>query len=243
MSRRLNNDDKAGLYITVSVHLVVIIILLATQIGYTIRKENSFVLDFSRLEERERLAEQLKLTEDSQKKLEELLAAAGNVQYQAEPIRNVTVNAGLKDDRGTNADELYKEAERLANELKDGQKNTLDDPDDFADISSNKQQNKEETKKEVYTGPSVLSWTLDSRKASRLPIPAYRCMGGGTVTVIITVDNQGNVVAVKVQDEVSSTDRCLRDFATRAARMSKFSASSTAPAKQMGNIVYSFIAQ
>ena len=76
-----------------------------------------------------------------------------------------------------------------------------------------------------------------------LSIPAYRCYGCGDVTVIITVDPQGNVVNAKVLDEISSSDSCLRSFAVRAARLSKFSASSSAPARQNGEILYRFIAQ
>ena len=94
-----------------------------------------------------------------------------------------------------------------------------------------------------YSGPSVVSYELDGRKASRLSIPAYRCMGAGMVTVIITVDPQGNVINAKVEDALSSSDACLRNFAIRAARLSKFSTSTTAPPKQIGNIVYQFIAQ
>ena len=100
-----------------------------------------------------------------------------------------------------------------------------------------------EEKKENYSGPSVVSYSLDGRKASRLSIPAYRCMGSGEVTVLITVDNQGTVTMAKVDESCSSKDGCLRNFAIRAARMSKFSASTTAPPKQQGNIVYQFIAQ
>ena len=54
---KLSGEDKAGLYITVIVHLTVIIILLLTQIGALLQRENSFVLDFTRQEEEERLAE------------------------------------------------------------------------------------------------------------------------------------------------------------------------------------------
>ena len=95
----------------------------------------------------------------------------------------------------------------------------------------------------VYSGPSVLSYTLDGRKASKLPIPAYRCYAGGEVTVIIVVNPQGMVIGAEVKDDISSTDQCLRNFAVRAARLSKFSQSSTAPARQTGEIVYRFIAQ
>ena len=104
-------------------------------------------------------------------------------------------------------------------------------------------QPKEESKKSSYKGPSVVSYELDGRKASKLSIPAYRCLGAGHVTVIITVDPSGKVLNAKVQDEVSSDDKCLRDFAIRAARLSRFSASGTAPARQTGNIVYLFVAQ
>ena len=106
-----------------------------------------------------------------------------------------------------------------------------------------KDEPKKEEKVTPYSGPSVLSWSLDGRKATRLPIPAYRCYGAGEVTVIITVNNQGDVVNAKVDDRVSATDNCICTFAVRAARLSKFNASPDAPARQMGTITYEFIAQ
>ena len=51
---KLSPDQKAGIYITVSVHLAVIIVLLLVRIGFEIQKENSFVLDFTQQEEIER---------------------------------------------------------------------------------------------------------------------------------------------------------------------------------------------
>jgi hypothetical protein len=51
------------------------------------------------------------------------------------------------------------------------------------------------------------------------------------------------VVNAKVNEELSSNDACLRNYAIRAARLSKFSSSATAPARQMGTITYAFIAQ
>ena len=68
-------------------------------------------------------------------------------------------------------------------------------------------------------------------------------MGDGQVKVIIGVDPSGKVVSAKVDDSCSSTDGCLRSFAIRAARLSKFSASSSAPARQGGYIIYEFIRQ
>ena len=233
---KLTPDQKAGIYITVSIHLAVIIVLLLVRIGMEIQKENSFVLDFTKQEEMEQAREHEELLRSAAAQLEEMIAAAGM------PVRNVAVNSGaLKDDRGTDAEELYKEAERLARELKDGQEQPQEEDEVAVEPIKKDEPKKEEVK--PYSGPSVLSWSLDGRKATRLPIPAYRCYGAGEVTVIITVNNQGDVVNAKVDEKLSAQDGCLRTFAVRAARLSKFNASANAPARQMGTITYAFIAQ
>ena len=238
-----NKDDRAGLYITVIFHLTVIIVLLVYQIDSTIRREESFVLDFSKQEEIERRQQEEIFREDISKRLDELISAA---QSSGTPIRNIATDASraqLRDDRDTDAEELYKDAERLAQDLKNGQKHAIEENAVEETVEMQHQQKpKQETQKE-YSGPSVLSYTLDGRKASHLPIPAYRCYGAGDVTVIITVNNAGQVVRAKVMEEISSSDNCLRNFAVRAARLSRFNASPDAPANQTGEIVYRFIAQ
>ena len=238
-----NKDDRAGLYITVIFHLTVIIVLLLYQIDSTIRREESFVLDFSKQEEIERRQREDVFKEDISKRLDELIAAA---QSSSTPIRNIATDASraqLKDDRGTDAEQLYKDAERLAQDLKNGQKDAIEENAVEETVEMQHQQKPSEQKRKEYSGPSVLSYTLDGRKASHLPIPAYRCYGAGDVTVIITVNNAGQVVRAKVMEEISSTDNCLRNFAVRAARLSRFNAAPDAPANQTGEIVYRFIAQ
>lgn len=239
----INKDDKAGLYLTIIFHLVVIIVLLAYQIDSTLKKEESFVLDFSKQEEIERREKEELFKEDISRKLDEMIAAARN---SGDPIRNIAVDASraqLKDDRGTDAEQLYKDAEKLAKDLKNGQKDAIEENAVDETVEMQHQQKKEKEDQKEYSGPSVVSYTLDGRKASHLKIPAYRCNGGGDVTVIITVDNSGRVVNAKVMDSISSSDQCLRNFAVRAARLSRFSASQNAPANQTGEIVYRFIAQ
>ena len=238
-----DKESRAGLYITVIFHLTVIIVLLLYQIDSTIRKEESFVLDFSKQEEVERRQKEEIFKEDISRKLDELIAAA---HRSNEPIRNIATDASraqLKDDRGTDAEQLYKDAAKLAQDLKNGQKDAIQEDAREETVEMQHQKKLSDQNKKEYSGPSVLSYTLDGRKASHLPIPAYRCYGAGDVTVIIKVDNSGRVVSAKVMEEISSGDQCLRNFAVRAARLSRFSASSTAPANQVGEIVYRFIAQ
>ena len=165
----MKQEDKAGLYTTVIIHLAVLIVLLATSLGFSIQRENSFVLDFSKLEELERLqAEVERLRQEAEfqqaisQRLEAELGAAGG-------YRNIAVDrASLKDDRGTDAEQLYKDAERLARELKGG----FEAPDDgfTANVPSKDDGNKKEEKK--YSGPSVVSYFLDSR------LPLHGCRAG-----------------------------------------------------------------
>ena len=68
-------------------------------------------------------------------------------------------------------------------------------------------------------------------------------MGGGDVSVSIIVNRKGYVTGVKIIEAVSSPDQCLRDYALRAASGSRFTASQDAQERQVGEIVYRFVAQ
>lgn len=234
----MRKEDRAGLQITIIFHLVVLIVLLLFGIGRELVNENSFVLDFSKQEEIEKQQEQKDFQEDISRRIDEIIAQAN----RDNPVRNVAVSSELRDDRHSAAEAkaLMGDADRLARELKAGYKSDIEE--DAREEAVEYKQEKSAEKHE-YSGPSVLSWTLEGRKASHLPIPAYRCYGAGTVSVAIAVDQQGKVVNAKVNDSASSDDRCLREFAVRAARLSKFNRDMSAPVRQAGEIVYSFIAQ
>lgn len=241
--RRLSQEDKAGIYTTVIVHLVVVIILLIAGLDWTIRKENTFVLDFSALEEKERLQEEIERLQEEAAFKESIAERLQQQLDAAPPVRGIAVDRGaLKDDRGTDAEQLYRDAQRLQEELARGYEVQEDEVEEPAPVIPDKKEEQKQSET-VYSGPSVVSYYLEGRKASHLPIPAYRCMGAGQVTVLITVDRGGTVIGAKVDESVSATDGCLRSFAIRAARLSKFSAKADAPAKQVGNIVYEFVAQ
>lgn len=237
---RLDREDKAGLYVTVIFHLAVIIILLLFSIGKELGKENTFVLDFTKQEEIERQEKEAAFKEDISNRLDALIKAA-----PSQNVRNIAVDglSQLKDDRNTDASKLYEDARRLAEDLKDPGRQSAVEEDARDEAVEAYNPNKPAEKKRDYSGPSVLSYILEGRKASHLEIPAYRCYGGGQVTVIITVNPQGSVVNAKIMEDVSSTDQCLRNFATRAARLSKFSATTATTANQLGEITYAFIAQ
>ena len=232
-------DNRAGLYFTAIFHLAVIIVLLLAGIGSELGVENSFVMDFSKQEQKEKEIKEEEFRESISRRLDELISGAA-----APMVRNVTVdnNAPLKDDRGTDADELYKENERLQRDLNGLDSRYEDAVNETVDLKSEPDR-KDTPQNKAYSGPYVLRWTLDGRKASILKVPAYKCYNAGDVTVMIKVNPQGVVVYAKVVDELSSEDECLRKEAVRAARLSKFSIKTDAPANQPGEITYRFIAQ
>lgn len=233
----MRNEDRAGLELTIIIHLVALIVLLILGIGTSVRQENSFILDFSGEELRELEKKKEELQNEVSRKLDELIANGGQVPEK----RNIAVNATLKDDRNSTADaeQLYKDAKRLENDLKKG--HGIEVGQEAPKTSGEQEEKKEEEK--AYSGPSVLSWTMEGRKACHLPIPAYRCYGEGVVTVFITIDKQGKVVNVAIDDLSSDSDSCLREFARKAAKASRFTADLNAPSRQVGSITYSFIAQ
>ena len=235
-----SNGNLAGILITVSIHLAVIIILLLTVVEPSIRKQSAtYEFDFTKQDEIEKLEKEVQRQKALNDRLEKLLKENG---VGFEPVRNVTVDRGsLKDDRGTDAEKLYREAERIQKQYEEIM--SRGDDSFIAMKEPRHSEKKEEEQKSVYSGPSVLSYEVPGRKGSYLPIPAYKCMGEGEVTVNVTVNPQGKVIAASVKDDISSDDSCLRAYAVRAAQSSMFSSKAGAPAKEYGYITYRFIAQ
>jgi len=232
--------NKAGIYLSVSVHLALLIIFLLYQIRVELKRETAFVLDFSKQEETERVVQREQLRAQVSEELDAILS--GNVV--ANP-RNVVVDASergrqLRDDRFRNPAEVYDEHQQVQARLDASRRaaQALQGSDD--DVAPTKT---EQSASETYKGPSVISYTLEGRKAVSLPIPVYKCLGGGDVTVLIAVDPKGYVVAAEVYKAFSSSDPCLNEYAIRAARLSRFTADNNATQRQQGEIVYRFIAQ
>ena len=238
---RLSSEDKAGLYITAIIHLAVIIILLIFKID-AVSSVEFYVLDYTEAKppEIKKKPEIQKPADLSEEDIRKLIAAAQS-SGDREALRSIAVNAGLKDDRNTDVQKLYEDAERIAREMQENLRRK-DTPEDYVSTPGPEEPTSEGGQPKAYSGPSVLSWELDGRQALYLPIPAYRCYGAGDVTVIITVNQIGQVTAARIDETFSSSDGCLRQRSLEAAKKSKFSRDDSREV-QMGTIVYRFIAQ
>ena len=103
---RLPKEDRAGIYTTVIVHLAVVIVLLLAGLERATRPENSFVLDFTKLEEKERLQEEVERLREEAEFKESIREKIERQLASAPAERGVAVDRGaLKDDRGTDAEQ------------------------------------------------------------------------------------------------------------------------------------------
>ena len=234
-----DREDKVGIYSTIIFHLVILIILLIGSIGATVKKESTFVLDFSKQEARQKEIEVQQMKDMVSEELDKILAQAR--RQNARDIRNVVVNANarLKDDK------VYDDARKLQENLDAGKEKNkkLDQEDAIAEANATKIEPEKKKEEVSYSGPSVLSYSLDGRTMTLKKVPAYKGYGQGDVTVKIYVNRKGVVTEAKVVESVSSKDESLWKFAVQAAKASRFSASSTARDPQSGEIVYRFIAK
>ena len=235
-------EDRVGFYTTLVFHLAVLIVLLVVSIGHVATQEQSFVLDFTRQEELEKLQKEIELKEEVARNLEEELA-----RQPQQRIRNVAVDAGrkLKDDRFKNPSEVYDEARELQRKLDASKRDALAQKaaEEAVDLDRDKEGESDTEDAPAFQGPSVVSYEVEGRKALNLPVPAYKGYGAGDVLVDIVVNPAGRVTGAKVRADGSTADATLHSFALDAARRSRFSAAPEAPKSQPGWILYRFIAQ
>lgn len=117
-------------------------------------------------------------------------------------------------------------------------------------LAKEKQQNESESEEEkvpqtvFYVGKSRVEYFLAQRYRVKLPIPVYKCEGGGTVEVAISVNRKGMVTdAGIIKDRSRSASDCMKEAALNAALTSVFSERAAALITQKGRIVYQFAAQ
>jgi outer membrane biosynthesis protein TonB len=90
-------------------------------------------------------------------------------------------------------------------------------------------------------GTGGSGYLLGNRKALSKPEPKYTCNESGKVVVEVSVDRNGNTInATAGIKGTTNTAKCLLDQARIAAMNTKWNASSDAPEKQIGKIIYNF---
>ncbi len=234
-------DHRVGLCITLIAYLVLAIAFVSAKIvvGAKPHTQGIFIEleDISALEElRDRLEEQTQEQNDN---------------FDWSSVRNrssneTSLDERVKDDRGTDAQELNQQAQE-AQEAIDANRKAYEQALD--EIAAAREQGSQSDDKEQgerrdvkVQGNVTVSYTFTdpTRHAQHLVVPAYQCQGGGEIVVEVTLNRQGKVERAKV---AKGSDRCMSETAINAARHSTFDRNSSAPESQSGTITYIFIPQ
>lgn len=176
-------------------------------------------------------------------------------------VKNISANAA---DQNKSFDDYYREAENIVNNSKPKESFKANDYADkrwlAKDYSKEESYEVKENVKEnnsitnntsnnnksnnTYAGKAIITYNLNGRKATRLPVPAYQCLGSGEVVIEITVNQKGIVSsAIIVSSKTSLNEDCLADAAKKSALLSKFAIDLKASATQKGTINYKFVQQ
>ena len=157
---RVDTDDKAGLYLTLIVHLLLIIVLLCWSIHTQLVRDTSFVIDFSQQEAQEALEARAQMQESVSEEIEAELDALLNASrsQNSQSIRNVAVDASepLRDDRHDHPEDIYREARELQERLDQSRREVEEASSSEDQVSVYKEDGGKET--EAYQGPSVIAW-------------------------------------------------------------------------------------
>lgn len=239
------NRHKVGILGTIALNMVLAILFFVFELRSRPYLHDTMVLlDFDR---------EYEILPEKQPEVFEppLPKDAIDPEYEWEAIRNIAVDAtkedlnpGLTDEKQIDADELYQEAQRIREDMQRNRDLWEESQNTDEAIVPNVEEKVITTTDEgQFKGPTVISYFLEGRKARRLPVPAYKCEGGGRVVVDIEVEGDGTVSKVSIDESNSVIDDCMNRSALEAAKRSLFSVDLSAPNKQAGSITYLFVPQ
>lgn len=238
---------RVGLLVTVVLYLIAAILFVSYKIVVYENPTTTMYVDLVDPNE----PEPPKPEEIPQKPVEQIDPGSYEQVMNRRSDQNAKMDASLKDDRGTQADKLLAEAERVQQELAAGQQAFRSGMDEIAEMSkrhkvpksssSSAKSSSSQRQTVKVQGNVTVSYDLAGRTATYLHVPAYQCREGGTVVVGITVNRNGEVTNASV--EKASPGDCIAERAVQAALASSFNADAGAPDRQRGTITYVFVAQ
>jgi hypothetical protein len=230
---------QVAIYVTVIFHLCVAITLMSIRV-YTAPHFSPMEIVLGEFPE-----EEAKKLEALQREKEQLEREVN--QLLRAQLRNAAVNEEREKKDGGQRDKLLDENDALQKRLAATRQmlERQNAPGENAALLQDPRAaapDKKPEKGEPYTGPSVMSYKLDGRRAFLLPVPVYLCESGGDVVVNIVVARDGSVTAANVDEKKSASPSCIREAAQQAALLSQFSVAESSKS-QRGSITYRFIPQ
>ncbi len=238
--------NRIGWTVTVIFHVAVIVVLMGYKLHTTLEKTDQLAVEFVSQEDIETL-EELESLQKELARLQNLAEGDEAFNNSGQEIRNEIVDESgeLKDDRNTDAKDLYAEHERLMKELEEMQRHRqeYDEEEDRVSLPEEGKTKEEKALPMSRTeGNATVSINISGRVPTYYTVPAYKCMGEGTVVVQIMVGENGRVTDAKILKAQSSEDDCLVRSSLTAARQMRFKAKKGS-GKSPGTVTYRFVSQ
>ena len=236
-------DHRIGICITLIAYVIFGIVFTVGKISYEDRSATqSMIIDFMEEPKWELTPEQQNiLSQNRNDDFSDVRNAASNDNAEQ-------LNSQLRDDRGTQASQLYEDAGKLDEAMNANRELYEAGLMQEQEILSQRSEEggNEETQQNIQIKGNVtvrFSFADPVRNSVNLIVPAYLCEGGGTIELYVTLDNNGKVVATAVNKAASSADECMQMSAINAAEKSRFNVDPNAPSRHKGTITYTFIPQ
>jgi TonB family protein len=232
-------DHRAGVFALVALALVMAILFVGSRIIVrTPAPDDAILVDLRTVEE---------LREEARRLQREVTLRQSSADGGY--IRNAVSNEGaeLRDDRNTDMSGMREAIDDATSRMR-ANRDAWDQG--LAEIGAMRNEKGASGENNVNNdsrakGTVQVSFSLINpvRYSVDLVNPGYRCERGGEVTVQITVDRSGDVVAAVVDRASSTSDACMHETALDAARRSRFNVEPAAPERHTGTITYLFIPQ
>lgn len=237
-------DHRIGLFVVVIVYLAMGITFISAKLMVGQKNEIAgFIIDIEPEKE---------LTPEEQRKLQERMASYDDMK----DVKNLSsnenakeLNENLKDNRNPDAKKIYNEADEVQGKVRANreayERGLREEREMIERAKGDKGEQQQQRTDSKVKGRVTVSFSFSNpvRNSQKLYIPAYRCQGGGEVTVNATLSRNGDVIGATVDKASSSSDRCLCEMAVEAALASRFNIESSAPERHKGTITYMFIPQ
>lgn len=236
----------------IMVHLIAGIIFMVVRIGSLKKNEYS--------KEYEIAIQEVNKFENNKVITKTPSASDEQILQNNQQILDIARNVASKPDLKINAEDyIDRVKEELIKSGKLGKDNYIDEQKRIKEkaneseieienksAGNKKIENNEDSRKmaAAYGGPTRIYFNLVNRNQIYLPLPIYKCEGSGKIVLTIDVDQKGYVAGLKLNPTESTTsDPCIIESATEAAKRSRFNPDINAPRIQTGTLTYHFVAQ
>lgn len=220
-----------GILGTFAFHLLLLVVFLTAKIGEVKTKHEELI--------------SIEFFEEEYKPIEEIIEESKPQQeainqLNEQTVSNIASNVADQMNEEINTEKYIQELmdEMGIEDLDPEHDNSLPDDPMLADDKL-----KEEEDLKTNFGQTRITYHVPpNRKARYIDRPIYRCQGGGTVVVAISVNQQGEVFQATIKSSTTN-EECILETAIQSAQNFVFERDNSAEKRVVGTITYMFVAQ